>query len=82
VLEQHVHAAAEVDGAARRQAPHGVAPLDVLDLDDLGPPLGEQRRRGRDERVLRHLQDPNALHDRRHRDPPHGAPDLTHPLDG
>src|SRR5262249_43440431 len=35
VLEQHVHIAAERDGAARCETAHGVAPLDVLDLDHL-----------------------------------------------
>ena len=57
----------EVDDAARGQAPHGVAPLDVLDLDHLGAPVGEEGRRGGHERVLGDLQDPDALHDCGHR---------------
>ena len=62
VLEQHVDAAAERHGAARREAAHGVAALDVLDLDHLGAPVGEQRRRRGHEGVLGHLEDADALH--------------------
>ena len=51
----------------RREAAHGVAALDVLDLDDLGAPVGEQRRRGRHEGVLGDLEDPDAPHDLGHR---------------
>ena len=49
--------------AARGEPPHGVAPLGVLDLDDLGAPVGQDRRRGRDEGVLGHLEDANTFHD-------------------
>src|SRR5205085_7893891 len=48
---------------AGRQAAHGVAPLDVLDLDDVGAPVGEERGRGRHESVLGHLEDADALQD-------------------
>ena len=47
--------------AGRREAAHGVAPLDVLDLDDLGAPVGEQRRRRGHEGVLGDLEDADAL---------------------
>ena len=52
------------------QSPHGVTPLDVLDLDDLGAPVGEQRRRRRYEGVLGDLEDADALHDCGHFQPP------------
>ena len=59
--------------AARRQAAHGVAALDVLDLDDLGAPGGEQGRRGRHERVLGDLEDADAFQDCGHElQPLHG----------
>ena len=67
VLEQDVDPAPEVHRAAGGEAAHGVAPLHVLDLDDLGPPVGEQGRRGGDEGVLGDLEDPYALHDCGHR---------------
>jgi hypothetical protein len=69
VLEQHVHAAAERHDAARRKASHGVTALDVLDLDHLGAPLREQRRRGGHERVLGDLEHTDALHDCGQRSP-------------
>ena len=50
----------------RQQAAHGVAPLDVLDLDDLGTPVGEQRRRRGHEGVLGDLEDPHPFHDGGH----------------
>lgn len=45
---------------------HGIASLDVLDLDDLCAPVGQQRGGGRDERVLGHFEDAHALHDGGH----------------
>jgi len=42
VLQQGVHVVGD-DGQPRGgQAPHGIAPLHVLDLDDLGTPVGQQ----------------------------------------
>ena len=69
VLQQHVDVGAHHADAAGEEASHGVAPLDVLDLDDLGTPVGEQRRRGRHEGVLRDLEYPDPLHHGRHRIP-------------
>ena len=57
------------DDAAGRETAHRVAALDVLDLDHLGTPVGEKRRRGGHERVLRHLEDAHAFHDCSHRSP-------------
>ena len=39
----------------------------MLDLDDLGAPVGEQRRRRRDEGVLGDLEDPNPVQNCGHR---------------
>jgi hypothetical protein len=63
VLEQDVDVGAHDGEPAGREAPHGVAALDVLDLDDLGAPVGEQRGGRGDEGVLGDLEDPDALHD-------------------
>ena len=70
VLEQHVHVGGDHRDLARGQAAHRIAPFDVLDLDDVGAPVGEQCRRRRHERVLRDLEDANALHHCRHVIPP------------
>jgi hypothetical protein len=40
----------------------GVTTQRVLDLEDVGAPVGEDCSRCRDERELRKLQDPKALH--------------------
>jgi len=67
VLEQDVDVAVHLQGdAARRQPPHGVAALDVLDLDDLGAPVGEEGRGGGNEGVLGDLEDADSLHDGGH----------------
>ncbi len=63
VLEEHVHIAHRGHDAARGEAAHGVAALGVLDLDDLGAPVGQDGRGRRHERVLGHLQDANTFHD-------------------
>ena len=42
VLEQHVDLGVEHGQTTRHQASHGVAPLDVLDLDDLCSPVRQQ----------------------------------------
>ena len=48
--------------AARQQPAHGVAALDVLDLDDLGAPVGEEGGGRRHEGVLGDLEDADTLH--------------------
>ena len=63
VLEQHVDLGAHDGEPARCQATHRVASLDVLDLDHLGSPVGEERRCSRHERVLGHFEDADSLHD-------------------
>ena len=70
VLQQHVDVGGDQGDAGRGEPPHGVAPLDVLDLDDLGPEVGQGRRGRRDEGVLGHFQDPHALEHCGHRQPP------------
>ena len=67
VLEEDVDVVGYDVEAGRGQAPHGVAPLDVLDLDDLGAPVRQQGRGGRHEGVLGDLEDPDTLHDLAHR---------------
>ena len=49
-------------GAAGGQAAHGVAALDVLDLDDLGAPVGQQGGSRRDEGVLGDLENADTPH--------------------
>jgi hypothetical protein len=61
MLQQRMHVARHDGQAGRSQAPHGIAALDVLDLDDLGPPIRQEGRGGGNERVLRHLEDPDAF---------------------
>ena len=63
VLEQHVDGAHGGHDTAGGQSTHGVAPLGVLDLDDLGTPVGQDGGRGRHEGVLGDLEDANTLHD-------------------
>ncbi len=38
----------------------------MLDLDDIGAPVGEDRARSRNESELRHFENPNTFHDLRH----------------
>jgi hypothetical protein len=66
VLEQHVHAGPEVHHAGATEAAHRVTPFDVLDLDHLRAPVGQDGRGRGHERVLRHLEDADALHHRGH----------------
>ena len=73
VLEQDVHGRSHHRDPARGETTHRIAPLDVLDLHDLGTPVGEQCRGGGNERVLRDLEDANALHDGSHRTPRTGT---------
>src|SRR5581483_12184577 len=49
--------------AHRRQPPLGVTGHGVLDLDDVGPPLGEHRPRRRHVRPRRNLDDAHTVHD-------------------
>ena len=70
VLEQRMDVAADRHHAGRGQAAHGVAPLDRLDLDDVGAPVGQEGRGRRHERVLGHFEDADALHHCGHRIPP------------
>ena len=70
VLQEDVDVGRDHGDAGRGQPPHGVAPLHVLDLDDLGPEVGQGGRGRRDEGVLRHFQDPHALQHCGHRQPP------------
>ena len=63
VLQQHVHGPHGGHDAAGGQPAHGVAALGVLDLDDLGAPVGQDGRRRRHEGVLGDLEDANTLHD-------------------
>src|SRR5205814_843779 len=66
VLQQDMDVFGHKGSTARGEAAHGVAPLDVLDLDDIGAPIGEERRRRRHEGVVGHLEDSDALQDRGH----------------
>ena len=63
VLEQDVHCAHRWHDTARGESTHGVPSLGVLDLDDLGAPVGQDGGRGRHEGVLGDLEDANTLHD-------------------
>ena len=59
-LEAHVHTLVQLVQAGGDQAAVGVPGLGVLDLDDLGAPLGEDGPRHRDEDVGGHLDHPHA----------------------
>ena len=63
VLEQRVDPSARRRDARRGQAPHRVAAFDVLDLDHVGAPVGEQRCRSWHERVLGDLEDAHTIQD-------------------
>ena len=52
----------ELEASHVDEATLSVAAHRVLDLDDVGAPVGEDRARRRDERELRDLEDPYALH--------------------
>ena len=69
VLHEHRHLAAEAGDAGRAQAARGVAPGDVLDLDHLGAPVGEDGGRRGHEGVLGDLEDADALHHIGHASP-------------
>ncbi len=62
VLEQHVHLGTEDPHAGGREPAHRVAPLDVLDLDDLRAPVGQDRRGRGHEGVLGDLEDADTVH--------------------
>jgi hypothetical protein len=59
-LHVRVHAVLQRVEAARHQAPVGIAGVGVLDLDDVGTPLGEDGARHRSEDVRGDLDDPHA----------------------
>ena len=69
-LEHEVHAAGAGHESRRHQTALRVAALRVLDLDDVGAPLGEHRARDRHERPRRHLDDANSGQDVLHGIPP------------
>ncbi len=69
VLHEHGHLAVEPGDAGRRQPTRGVAAGDVLDLDHLGTPVGEDAGRGGHEGVLGDLEDADAFHHVRHASP-------------
>ncbi len=62
MLHQRMPVRVDLDAAHVEEAALGVAAHRVLDLDDVRAPVGEDRSRRRDERELRELQDPKALH--------------------
>ena len=62
VLHDRSERAAGGDGSDAEEATLGIAPLCVLHLDDVSTPFGQDGTRRRHERVLRDLDDPNALH--------------------
>ena len=62
MLHQRVPVRVDLDAAHVEEAALGVAADRVLDLDDVGAPVGEDRARRRDERELRQLQDSKARH--------------------
>ena len=65
-----VRHAVDVGGhAPRRGVASGVAHHRVLDLEDVGAPVGEDRRRRRHEGVDRHLQHAHAVQRCSHRSP-------------
>ena len=61
MLHQRVALRIDLDAAHIEEAALGVTAHRVLDLDDVGAPVGEDRSCGRDERELRNLEDPKAL---------------------
>ena len=69
VLEQRMDVGRNVDDSAGCETAHRVAALDVLDLDHLGAPIGQQRGGRGHERVLRDLEHAYAVHDCSHRSP-------------
>jgi hypothetical protein len=67
VLQQRVDVTGDCGHTRRFETAHGVAPLDVLDLDHLGAPVRHQGRSRRHERVLGDLDDADAFQDADHR---------------
>jgi hypothetical protein len=66
VLDERVPVGIEANHAHVDESALGVAAHRVFDLDDIGTPVRQDRRRCRDEGELRDLQDANALHDLAH----------------
>ena len=66
VLHEHRDLAAETGDAGRSETTRRIAAGDVLDLDHLRTPVGEDARRGGHEGVLGDLEDADAFHHVRH----------------
>jgi hypothetical protein len=60
VLDEEVPSRRAGHEAGRDEAAHRIARARVLDLDDVGAPVAEDRRGGRNEAPVRHLDDPHA----------------------
>ncbi|ABK73678.1 hypothetical protein MSMEG_0584 [Mycolicibacterium smegmatis MC2 155] len=63
MLDQRMPVGVELEPAHVDEAPLGVAPHRMLNLDHVGAPVGEDRSGRGNERELRDLQHPYTLHD-------------------
>ncbi len=62
MLYQRMPVGIELEATHVDEATLSIAARRMLDLDDVGTPVGEDRAGGGDERELRNLEDPKALH--------------------